>query len=119
MTIGELNRRIEVLELREERDAYGAVTGDWAVVGKVWAKIAPGIGRENFVNQQEKAIQETFITMRFYPAMSVKHRIRYQKTLYEVTAVKDIVTEHRWTQVTAKEIIDGIQRETEEGEGQP
>jgi hypothetical protein len=51
--------------------------------------------------------------------MSVKHRIRYQKTLYEVTAVKDIVTEHRWTQVTAKEIIDGIQRETEEGEGQP
>ncbi len=105
MTIGELNRKIEVLELREERDAYGAVTGEWVVVGRIWAKLAPGVGRENLVNKQEKAIQEAVITMRFYPAMSVKHRIRYQKTLYEVTSVKDIVTEHRWTEVKVKEIF--------------
>lgn len=117
MTIGELNRRIEVLELQEGRDEYGGVVGNWLSIGKVWAKIVPGVGRENLINDQVKAVQETIITMRFYPAMSTKHRIRYQNTLYEVTAVKDIVTGHRWTEVRAKEIIDGIQRETEEGQG--
>jgi len=116
MTIGELNRRIEVLELQEERDSYGALIGGWVTVGRVWAKIAPGVGRENLVNQQEQGIQEAAITMRFYPSMSVKHRIRYLKTLYEVTAVKDIVTEHRWTEVKVKEIQNGIQRETEESQ---
>lgn len=119
MTIGELNRRIEVLELREERDAFGGVNGDWVTVGRVWAKIAPKSGRENFVNQQEQGIQETEITMRFYPAMSLKHRIRYGEKLYGVTAVKDVVTGHRWTVITAKEIINGIQRETEESQSQP
>lgn len=119
MTIGELNRRIEILERHEEKDSYGEVSGEWITVGRVWAKIAPGVGRQNFVNQQEQGIQEVIITMRFYPSMSLKHRIGYLNTLYEVTAVKDIITGHRWTEVRAKEIIDGIQRQTEESQGQP
>lgn len=114
MTIGDLNRRINVLEQREERDNYGAVVGDWIIVGRVWARIAPGVGRENLVHEQEQGTQEAKITMRFYPAMSIKHRIQYGETFYEITAVKDIVTNHRWTEVTAKEIIDGIQREAKE-----
>ena len=116
MTVGELNRRIEVLELIEEKDSYGGIVGEWTTVGRVWAKIVPGVGRENFVNQQEQGIQEAVITMRFYPAMSIEHRIRYLNTLYEVTAVKDIVKEHRWTEVKVKEIQNGIQRETEESQ---
>jgi SPP1 family predicted phage head-tail adaptor len=119
MTIGELDRRIDVLEFLEERDEYGGLVGNWQTVGKVWAKIAPGVGRENLVNEQVRGIQETIITMRFYPQMSLKHRIRYQNTYYEVVAVKDIVTKHRWTEVRAKEIIDGIQRETEESQSHP
>lgn len=114
MTIGELKRRISVLEQRVERDSYGAEVGDWVVVGRVWAKIEPGVGRENLVNEQVQGVQEASITMRFYPAMTIKHRIEYDGKYFEVLEVKDIVTTHRWTQVTVKEIIDGIQRETEE-----
>lgn len=113
MTIGELNRRICVLEHRVERDSYGAEVGDWVIVGRVWAKIEPGVGRENLVNEQVQGIQEARITMRFYPAMSLQHRIQYGEKLYEVVAVKDITTTHRWTEVAVKEVIDGIQRETE------
>jgi len=116
MTIGELNRRIEILELEQSRDSFGGITGEWITVGRVWAKIDPGAGRENFFNQQEQAIQEVTITMRYYPAMSLKHRIRYLNTLYEVTSFKDITTGHRWTEVKVKEIIDGIQRQTEESQ---
>jgi SPP1 family predicted phage head-tail adaptor len=117
MTIGELNRRICVLEHRVERDSFGAEVGDWIIVGRVWANIAPGVGRENLVNQQEQGVQEAVITMRFYPAMSLKHRILYEGKYYEVIAVKDIVTNHRWTEVRVKEIIDGIQREAKESQG--
>ena len=46
MNIGELNRRIEVLQFFEERDDYGGVDGEWLPVGRVWAKIEPGSGTE-------------------------------------------------------------------------
>lgn len=119
MTIGELNRRVEVLEFQEERDSYGAVVGDWIVVGRVWAKIVPGIGNEHYVNQQVEGSQNAIITMRFYPAMSIKHRIRYGETVYEVKAVKDEITSHRWTEITVEEIKKNGQlfSETTETEG--
>ena len=103
-SIGELNRRIEVLELQEDRDAYGAVIGNWVVVGIFWASITPSIGNESYVNEQIQGEQETKIVMRFYPAMSIKHRIKYQEQLYEVVGVRDIKMGHRFTEVKAKEI---------------
>lgn len=119
MTIGDLNRRINVLEQHVERDSYGAEVGDWIIVGRVWAKIEPGVGRENLVNEQVQGFQEARVTMRFYPAMSIKHRIQYGDKFYEVVSVKDITTTHRWTEVSVREIIDGIQRETKESPSEP
>ena len=104
MTIGELNRRIEVLEFQDERDSFGGVVGTWIVIGRVWAKIKPSSGSEHFINDEVQETQNGIIIVRFYPAMSVKHRIKYLDTLYEVVAVKDIITSHRWTEITVKEI---------------
>lgn len=112
-TIGELNRRIEILELHEERDSFGAIVGNWITVGRVWAKIVPGVGRENLINEQVQGIQEATITVRFYPAMSLKHRVKYLDRYYDIIAVKDKITAHRWTEIQVREIIDGIQCETE------
>ena len=106
MTIGELNRKIEVLEFQEARDSFGGVVGNWIVVGRVWAKIKPGVGSEHFVNNEVQSTQQSTIIIRFYPAMSVEHRIKYIDTIYEVVAVKDIITNHRWTEITVKEITN-------------
>lgn len=114
MNIGDLNRRICILTNQAERDSFGAIVNKWIIVGRVWAKIVPRIGRESFINEQEQGLQDATITMRFYPAMNLNYRIQYGDTFYEVKAVKDIKTGHRWTEVKVKEIIDGIQRKAEE-----
>ena len=58
MNIGDLNRRIEVLQFFEDRDDYGGVDGEWLPVGRVWAKIEPGSGTEYFAKQQVNAENE-------------------------------------------------------------
>ena len=81
----------------------------------MWANIKPKNGSEIFMNKQVSAEQNYIITVRFYPQLSALHRIRYKDKLFEITAVADIHTNHRWTEITAKELIDGnIQCETEE-----
>lgn len=107
MTIGELNRRIEVLQLIEERDTFGQVVGNWATVGRVWAKIEQLKGNESFNSQQIKSSQPVKITVRFYAGLTVKHRIKYLDTVYEITGIADEKTLHRWTVIEAKEWDNG------------
>ena len=102
--IGELKRRIEVLQFREDRDSFGAVVGEWITVGKVWSKVEPMTGAENLLDQQVKSTQKVRFVMRFYAAMCVEKRIRYMDKIYEVVAVKDIVEGHRFTEVEGREI---------------
>ena len=117
MTIGELNRRIEVLENQVKRDEYGGEESNWITVGRVWAKVEPSSGKEFLAGQQVQAEATTKFTIRFYHALNVMHRIRYQDKTYEIISVGDLETSHKWTVVMAKEMVsDGLQRETEESE---
>ena len=116
MQIGDLNRRIEVLESRVKKDAYGGEVVEWIPVGRVWAKIEPGSGTEILNAQQVQAENPTKITVRFYAGLTVMERIRYGDKLYEIIGISDEETTHRWTVITAKELVsDGLQCETEKG----
>ena len=102
--IGELNRRIEVLEFIENRDSFGAVVGEWITTGRVWSKVEPLSGGESFTDQQIKATNKVRFVMRFYAAMCNDKRIKYMNKIYEVISVKDITDGHRFTEVEGKEI---------------
>jgi len=118
MTIGELNRRISILRPVVKRDEYGGEETFWAIADKVWAKIEPGKGTEFFQSQQVQAEHTTKFTVRYYPKLDVMHRICYQDKTYEIIGISDIMAEHKWTVITAKErVSDGLQRKAEEGEG--
>ncbi len=104
VTIGELNRRIEVLEHASYRDDFGGVVGEWITVGRVWAKVSVTSGSETFENNQLQGNNNVRFVMRFYPAMSVQHQIKYMDKLYEVVAIKDIQDRHRFTEVMTKEL---------------
>ncbi len=107
-TIGELNRRIEILQQEDVRDSYGGEVGEWLTIAMVWAKIEPKTGRESLVGDKVQSSQELSITMRYNSSLTVLHRLKYKDTIYEITAVKDSVTAHRWTEVTAKEVRCGV-----------
>ena len=107
MLIGRLNQRVEILELQEERDSFGAVVGKWKTVQQLWANIKPGIGSEHLTNQQVEGDENCIITIRFNPAVNKTHRLRYGSKTYEIVGVRDDETDHRWTIITAKEIENG------------
>lgn len=118
MQIGDFDRRIEVLEKRVRKDAYGGEEIEWIPVGRVWAKIEPGSGSEFLNAQQVQAENPTKITVRFYAGLTVMERIRYGEKLYEILGISDEETTHRWTVITAKELIsDELQRKTKESKG--
>ncbi|HEY8390109.1 MAG TPA: phage head closure protein [Clostridia bacterium] len=115
MTIGELNRRVDVLELFEERDDFGGVTSNWLTIAQVWAKIEPISGTEFFKAEQISAETTTKITIRYYKTLNVMHRIRYKDKIYEIKCISDLETAHRWTVINCKELVDyGLQCKTEE-----
>ena len=119
MTIGELNRRIEILEYVKERDSYGGIDREWQVLTKVWAKIVPVSGTEYFRSQQVNAETTTRVTVRFNAVINVTHRIRYDGKLFEVIGVTDDETSHRWTVINCKELVnEKLQRTATEGQGQ-
>ena len=118
MTIGELNRRITLLKYKVERDAYGGEDGEWVAVSRLWAKIEPSSGTEFWQAQQVQAEHTTKITIRYNPKIDVMCRLQYADKTYEIIGIGDLTTSHRWTIITAKEMVsDGLQRKAEKGEG--
>jgi SPP1 family predicted phage head-tail adaptor len=118
MTIGKLNRRIEILRFLTARDEYGGSGGEWVVAGRVWAKIEPMSGTEFFRAQQVTAETTTKITVRYNPGLDVTRRIRYGGKLYEIIGIGDEQASHRWTVINCKELVnEELQREAEKGQG--
>ena len=114
MNIGDLRRRVRLMQFVEQRDEFGAVKLEWANVGFIWASIEPISGTENFGNQHVSAEVTNKITMRYHPTINVMHRIGYQDKLYEIKAVMDEDTLHKATVLLCKEVIDGnVLSETE------
>ena len=117
MRIGKLNRRIEILEFRKQRDEYGGEVGEWRGVKTVWASIVAVSGTEQLFAQQVTAEAVTKITMRFLPWLTVLHRIRYGEKLYEIVGAIDADTAHTETIINCKEMVnDGLQRKTAESQ---
>ena len=115
MDIGNLNRRVQILQLFKERDAYGGEVGEWREVAKVWADIEPVSGTEQMFAQQVTAEAVVRITIRYLPWLTVLHRIQYGDKLYEIVGTLDSDTAHRATVINCKEMVSyGLQRKAAE-----
>ena len=106
MDIGKLNRRVEILEFRSHRDSYGGEDGRWEVASEVWANIKPISGTEYFTMQQVEAQVVVTITIRYNPAVTVMHRIRYLGKTFEIIGVSDEEARHRATVLNCKELTN-------------
>jgi len=117
MEIGKLNRRVEILEFKVERDAYGGADGVWLVAESLWASICPVSGTEYFSMQQIDAQTVVTITVRYNPRITVMHRVRYGSKIYEIIGVGDENANHEVTVLNCKEMVnDELQRKAKEGQ---
>ena len=108
MNIGELNRRIKILEFVEEKDEYGAIDGYWKEIATRWARIEQNGGSEQSDNNQVIARVSTKIIIRYYARLNEKHRIKYKDKLYEINSVIDVDTGHYKMIIDCSEIKDGV-----------
>lgn len=105
MDIGRLNRRIDILEFKKERDEYGGEVGQWIKVRTIWAHIAPVSGTEYFKAQQVDAQNITTITIRYRTDITVLNRVKYLDKTYEIIGVSDIHSDHKTIVLNCKEIV--------------
>lgn len=74
---GDLDKRVEVQDKVNERDASGGVIEQWATVARRWARIAPLRGRELFTAQAVDARITHKVCMRYYAGLNATMRIVY------------------------------------------
>lgn len=108
MNIGELKKRITILEFVEVRDEFGGIDGSWNVIATRWAKIEQNGGSEISDNNQVQAKQSTKIVMRYFDNLTEKNRISYNGKLYEIKSVSDVDTGHYMTIANCEELKDGV-----------
>ena len=75
MRAGKLNKRVQIQEPAESRDAHGGVIRTWNTVATRWASIEPLRGQELYQAQQMGAQATVRITMRSYSGLTEMHRI--------------------------------------------
>ena len=118
MEIGRLNRKVDVLEFKYERDDFGGQDGRWVPIMNLWANISPVSGTEYFSMQKVDAETVVTITVRYNPKITVMHRIRYQTKVFEIIGVSDADTAHSATILNCKEMVnDELQRKAKESKG--
>ena len=95
MNIGELNRRIKILEFVEEKDEYGAIDGYWKEIATRWARIEQNGGSEQSDNNQVIARVSTKIIIRYYARLNEKHRIKYKDKLWQRSFYDHVIRDEK------------------------
>lgn len=80
MRAGPLRDQIEVLEQRNERDAGGGNTVRWEPVATVAGRVEPLSSRERMINAQVQGRTTARVTLRYFPGLTVRHRLAKVET---------------------------------------
>jgi SPP1 family predicted phage head-tail adaptor len=99
-TIGELNRRIALLEPIETLDGQGGSSTTFIESAKVWAKIEPLESREmQFAGGDEASISHR-ITIRYRSGIRSGWRVSYSGRTFEaVGPPRDLLERHQFIEI--------------------
>ena len=106
MKIGELRKRIEILEVVETRDGYGGITPSWITAYRAWAKVEDLTGRELYQAEQTSEQATARFTIRYRKefkndGLTSKMTILYQGKTYDIKSISDLEQAHREVEMMA------------------
>lgn len=107
MTIaaGKLRHRIEIQTLTDADVGDGTFTSTYSTAATVWASIQPLRGREFMEAQQTTGRATHRVTMRSYPALTIKHRLVFGGRTFGIEAVQHVDERPIMTQAMVVEIV--------------
>jgi SPP1 family predicted phage head-tail adaptor len=104
MRIGELNKKVNILQNYATQDTLGEPIENWRTILSPWAKIYPLTGKQYFSAQQVNSEVTTDITIRYNAQITDRHRIFYKGKTFEILAVINEEMNNKFLHLMCKEV---------------
>ena len=102
--IGEMRNRVIVQVMSPTTDAGGGQSISWGTATTVWAKVENLSGSENFFGDQLEARSNYKFTIRYYSAITPKHRISYNSKAFNIQHIESVFEgKEKFQEITATE----------------
>lgn len=88
--IGELNKRIEIIDLDFVEDEIGQDVREEMQLKKVWAKVEQNESKETVKNLKNEAQEEKEFTIRYRKGIKKTMKIRYKEKNYDISSIKNV-----------------------------
>lgn len=88
--IGELNKRIEIIDLDFVEDKIGQDVREEMQSKKMWAKVEQTESKETVKNLKNEAKEEKEFTIRYRKGIKKTMKIRYREKNYDITSIKNV-----------------------------
>lgn len=106
MRAGRLRKRIDIEQQALTSDGAGGDTESWsAFVAGIYADVEPLTGRELFQAQQVNDELSHRVTVRYYPGVTSKMRVKYGTRVFLIESIIDPEERHRELQLMTREVV--------------
>jgi SPP1 family predicted phage head-tail adaptor len=106
MKAGQLRKRIDIEQQALTADGGGGDTESWsALASGIYADVEPLSGRELFQAQQVNDELSHRVTIRYYPGVTSKMRVKYGARVLLIESIIDLEEKHRQVQLMCREVI--------------
>ncbi|MBS4539822.1 phage head closure protein [Clostridium sp. D2Q-11] len=104
VNIGELNKRIAIVELIEGQDDEGFPLDEPIPVEiyKVWAKVTNKSGSEIFKSNSDYSKKITRFLIRYRKRINESQKVRYNNILYDIQYLNNYNEENKWLEIIAE-----------------
>ena len=94
INIGTLDKRISIVEMKEQKNEYNLLETKPNVLLNCWARIEPLRGREYFEALKIKTTDYVKITIRYRSNITDNMFVRYHNVLFEIQNIIDPYMRH-------------------------
>ena len=84
---GRLNKRVDLQQATEDRDATGGTTRTWTTIVTRWAAIEPAKGREAYIFGQVESRTIIKIRIRYHADIDTTWRIQFGSKIFNIESL--------------------------------
>lgn len=104
MEIGQLDRRITLMDYTTTRNDYGESVQSWTTTVTVWAATRHGSGNERMVAAKNTAVGDVIFTIRFRSGITEKTRITWDSVNYDIQHIS-FIGRRQFIDIIAKKVV--------------
>jgi len=105
MKIGELGKRITILQITTTIDENGFARDVESELATVWASFSNLHGKEYFAAKAIQAENTVKFTIRYRSGITSYMKIRFQDRLFNITDIDDIKYRKKYLEIKAVEVL--------------